>query len=235
MGDFKKYEEELSKIGVIVKARNFLVFQGYVTGIASKTGKQLTKWFEQISGSDQYKEEYERARMEQEQVQNEFEGVNERNRNVAKEKKQMKQQKDEASQFRELEENLERMKSESYRFQLYHIQKEVKAAVDGIQSAEEDLAANNENLKELEQEIKLKQADLTKTLRKKTQITFRGGFCMSSGSMGSQLKATAGPPSVKRFKKSTWRPKTGRGKFAKTATLRYRISPMFVPRRKQTN
>ena len=42
--DFKKYEEELSKIGVIVKARNFLVFQGDVTNIAGKTGKQLTKW-----------------------------------------------------------------------------------------------------------------------------------------------------------------------------------------------
>ena len=39
-----EYEEELSKIGVIVRARNFLVFQGDVTSIASKTGKQLTKW-----------------------------------------------------------------------------------------------------------------------------------------------------------------------------------------------
>ena len=40
----REYEEELSKIGVIVRARNFLVFQGDVTGIASKTGKELTKW-----------------------------------------------------------------------------------------------------------------------------------------------------------------------------------------------
>merc|ERR1712083_227803 len=67
----EKYEEELSKIGVIVKARNFLVFQGDVTNIAGKTGKQLTKWFEQISGSDGYRDEYERARKEQEQIQNE--------------------------------------------------------------------------------------------------------------------------------------------------------------------
>lgn len=49
------YEKRLREIGVLVKARNFLVFQGDVESIASKSPKELTQLFEQISGSDEFK------------------------------------------------------------------------------------------------------------------------------------------------------------------------------------
>ena len=38
-----KYNETLESLGMLVKARNFLVFQGDVESIASKTSKQLTQ------------------------------------------------------------------------------------------------------------------------------------------------------------------------------------------------
>eukprot|EP01084_Bolivina_argentea_P186866 322003_1 len=168
--DFKQYEETLSTIGVIVRARNFLVFQGDVTGIAQKTGKQLTKWFEQISGSIAHKQQYDALRIEQEQIQNEFEGVNERNRNLAREKKQMKQQKDEANSYKTMQSDLVTLKSEYYRFQLYHIVNDVAAAKDDITAVDGAMDAINLSLEECEDEIKLKQADLGKTLRRKTTI-----------------------------------------------------------------
>lgn len=49
----------LKKLGVLVKARNFLIFQGDVESIASKTPIELTKLIEQISGSDEHRDEYE--------------------------------------------------------------------------------------------------------------------------------------------------------------------------------
>ncbi|CAM9845835.1 unnamed protein product [Laminaria digitata] len=49
------YEKRLRSIGVLVKARNFLVFQGDVESIASKSPKELTQLFEQISGADEFK------------------------------------------------------------------------------------------------------------------------------------------------------------------------------------
>ena len=49
------YEKLLRSIGVLVKARNFLVFQGDVESIASKSPKELTQLFEQISGADEFK------------------------------------------------------------------------------------------------------------------------------------------------------------------------------------
>lgn len=50
---WESYEKRLRSIGVLVKARNFLVFQGDVESIASKSPKELTQLFEQISGSDE--------------------------------------------------------------------------------------------------------------------------------------------------------------------------------------
>merc|ERR1712048_1192966 len=84
---------------------------------------------------------------------------------------QMKQQKDEANEFKKCEEDLEKIKCEYYKYQLYHIKKDTLLARQSIEDADNKIDEENENLKELEQEIKLKQADLTKTLRKKTQIT----------------------------------------------------------------
>ena len=58
---FKQYEVKLASIGVLLKARNFLVFQGDVEGMARKSPKQLVEMFENISGSAELKEEYDMA------------------------------------------------------------------------------------------------------------------------------------------------------------------------------
>lgn len=58
---FKQYEAKLASIGVLLKARNFLVFQGDVESMARKNPKQLVEMFENLSGSAELKEEYENA------------------------------------------------------------------------------------------------------------------------------------------------------------------------------
>lgn len=44
------YLGELQKLGINVKAKNFLVFQGAVESIAMKNPKEMTQLFEEISG-----------------------------------------------------------------------------------------------------------------------------------------------------------------------------------------
>lgn len=44
------YLSKLEKLGINVKAKNFLVFQGAVENIAMKTPKERTSLFEEISG-----------------------------------------------------------------------------------------------------------------------------------------------------------------------------------------
>lgn len=44
-----EYNAELEKIGVLVKSKNFLVFQGTVESLAMKNAKERTAMFEEIS------------------------------------------------------------------------------------------------------------------------------------------------------------------------------------------
>ena len=55
---FETYSDRLSDLGLNLKAKNFLVFQGDVESIAERSPKELTALFEQISGSDAFKEDY---------------------------------------------------------------------------------------------------------------------------------------------------------------------------------
>ena len=55
----QQYNESLEAENILIKARNFLVFQGDVEAIASQSPRDLTKLIEQISGSLEYRAEYE--------------------------------------------------------------------------------------------------------------------------------------------------------------------------------
>lgn len=52
----------MQEINLLVKARNFLVFQGDVESLSTKSPKQLSELFEQISTSDEVREEYDEAK-----------------------------------------------------------------------------------------------------------------------------------------------------------------------------
>ena len=45
----EEYSESLEQIGIIMKSKNFLVFQGQVESIAMKNAKERTAIFEEIS------------------------------------------------------------------------------------------------------------------------------------------------------------------------------------------
>lgn len=51
---------ELRKIGLDVKAGNFLIPQGYIACVAMKKPKDLTAMFEKITNSNEYKADYDR-------------------------------------------------------------------------------------------------------------------------------------------------------------------------------
>ena len=45
----EEYSAALEKIGVLMKSKNFLVFQGQVESIAMKNAKERTAMFEEMS------------------------------------------------------------------------------------------------------------------------------------------------------------------------------------------
>ena len=60
------YQAELEKIGIYLRAKNFLVYQGQVESIATKNAKELTQMLEEVSRSGELKEDYDRLKAEME-------------------------------------------------------------------------------------------------------------------------------------------------------------------------
>jgi structural maintenance of chromosome 1 len=96
---FAKYVAVLEKQNILVKARNFLVFQGDVEQVASQSPKDLTHLIEQISGSLELKAEYDRLKALQETA-TESTALNfNKKKTIHAEMKQFKEQKVEAERY----------------------------------------------------------------------------------------------------------------------------------------
>jgi structural maintenance of chromosome 1 len=96
------YNAALVGHNILVKAKNFLVFQGDVEAVAAQSPKDLARLIEQISGSLELAGEYDRAKEEQERAtENATSNFNKR-RGINGEIKQYKEQKTEADRYEKL-------------------------------------------------------------------------------------------------------------------------------------
>lgn len=93
------YNASLVSHNILVKAKNFLVFQGDVEAVASQSPRELSRLIEQISGSLELASEYEKAKEAQERATENATFNFTKRRGIAGEIKQYKEQKSEADRF----------------------------------------------------------------------------------------------------------------------------------------
>ena len=93
-----------------------LCLQGDVESIASKNPKELTALFEQISGSEDLKREYEDLEEKKARAEEKSALVYQKKRTVVMERKQKKEQKEEAEKHLRLQDQLVRTIRFLYKF-----------------------------------------------------------------------------------------------------------------------
>ena len=99
---YSAYNAALIQHNILVKAKNFLVFQGDVEAVASQSPKELARLIDQISGSLELAPEYEKAKDALERATENATFNFTRRRGIAGEIKQYKEQKGEADRFESL-------------------------------------------------------------------------------------------------------------------------------------
>ncbi|KAG1472974.1 hypothetical protein G6F56_001225 [Rhizopus delemar] len=119
---YSHYNLSLEKENILVKAKNFLVFQGDVESVASQSPKDLTRLIEQISGSWDHKDEYERAKVEMDQATENSAHAFIKKRGLAGEIKQYEAQKKEAENFEEKVKDRRECVLQYLLWKLYHIE-----------------------------------------------------------------------------------------------------------------
>ncbi|EJD42066.1 hypothetical protein AURDEDRAFT_168856 [Auricularia subglabra TFB-10046 SS5] len=135
------YNAALESQNILVKAKNFLVFQGDVEAIASQSPKDLSRLIEQISGSLELAGEYERAKAAQERaVENATFNFTKR-RGIVGEIRQFREQKQEADRFEKLVEEREHAVLQRLLWKLYHIEERIEDNTRAIKTQSMALAA----------------------------------------------------------------------------------------------
>ena len=123
---FADYEKELGTIGVLLKARNFLVFQGDVESIARKTPKELVEMLEQISTSAELRGPYDDAQKSKDEAEQATIFAYNKQKGFKSERRLLKDQKEEAQRFHQLLERRSSLQTDMYLWQLYHIHMDMK-------------------------------------------------------------------------------------------------------------
>ncbi|NXE68839.1 SMC1B protein, partial [Calcarius ornatus] len=151
------YIFELEKVGILVKARNCLIFQGTVESIAMKKPKERTQLFEQISNSWEYAEDYEQKKKKMQQADQDAQFNYNKKKSVAAERKQARIEKEEAEHYQMLIKELDEERIQLQLFQLYHNEKQIGFLKNNLEEKNMEAYIKKEALSTAEDSFKVKK------------------------------------------------------------------------------
>lgn len=161
---------ELEKVGIIVKARNCLVFQGEVESIAMKKPKERTHLFEQISNSLEFAELYEKTKKAMLQAEEDTQFSYNRKKNVAVERKQARMEKEEADFYKDIQQQVRDGKVRLQLFQLFYNENKLESLLKNLEEKQVDTNSQKEQLAHSESELKEAKRVLGRVNRELQQI-----------------------------------------------------------------
>ena len=161
----QKYNSVLESHNILIKARNFLVFQGDVEAIASQSPKDLTKLIEQISGSFEYKAEYDRLKNEQEKASENSTFNFHQKRSINSELKQYQDQKKESDVYDRKVAEREQVILNQIMWKLYHLQAFMDATQENHDAKSGQVEKLTTEIAKAEQKLKVAEKDRAKVLK----------------------------------------------------------------------
>ncbi|VDB88229.1 unnamed protein product [Peniophora sp. CBMAI 1063] len=153
-----EYTNALRAHNILVKAKNFLVFQGDVEAVASQSPKDLTRLIEQIAGSLELEKEYEDAKKAQDNATEKATAHFAKRRGITGEVRAYKEQKGEADKFEARVQDKVEATLRLFLYKLYHIGQKLDTSRETIEAR----APKLKDLREAKEEADDKLADARK-------------------------------------------------------------------------
>ena len=150
---WQQYEEHLMEINVLVQARNFLVFQGDVEGLARKTPAELTALLEEISGSRALAADYDAAAAATAAAEQDTLFGLQQKKGLRSERKLLQEQKQEAERFDRLQLHKRNLQTDLYLWLLYHLEQDRGEREQALDQAQEELQELQQQEQEAAQEL----------------------------------------------------------------------------------
>uniref|UniRef100_A0A672K7D2 Structural maintenance of chromosomes protein 1B-like n=2 Tax=Sinocyclocheilus grahami TaxID=75366 RepID=A0A672K7D2_SINGR len=165
-----KYTGELEKIGIVVKAKNCLVYQGAVESIAMMNAKERTKMFERISSSGELSAEYDAKLAALQKAKEDTQFHFNRKKAATAEKKQVFKDKTEAEKYQALVDEHRENKLQLTLFQLFHNEKKIDAQSESLRDMQDAAAQQKNSLDVYEQTVKAQKKDHGRMNRELQQL-----------------------------------------------------------------
>ncbi|KAL8278439.1 hypothetical protein RQP46_009129 [Phenoliferia psychrophenolica] len=162
---YKKYNAQLEAFNILVKAKNFLVFQGDVEAVAAQSPKDLAKLIDQISGSLDLKDAYDKAAAELEKATEQSVQQHGRRKGVNGEIKQYKEMKKEAERWATLEAEKEAATIQLLLWKLYHIDQGISTHANTIADLNQQLTKLREDHSTFDEAQKGAKKDVAKAVK----------------------------------------------------------------------
>ncbi|KAI3628917.1 SMC1 [Malassezia furfur] len=137
------YNQRLEQLNILVKARNFLVFQGDVEAIAAQCSKDLSEVVDEVSGSRALAGEYDAARAAYDASVAHSSALVTKRKNLLAEVRAFRQQKEAADRLDAVKLELHAHLVQQVLWRLYHIHEITEIHTDWIEAH----AARNEQLR----------------------------------------------------------------------------------------
>ncbi|EFX81640.1 hypothetical protein DAPPUDRAFT_211085 [Daphnia pulex] len=169
MVNSSRYFAELEKLGMNVKAKNFLVFQGAVENIAMKNPKERTALLEEISGSGALKENYDRLKAELLKAEEAIQFTLLKKKGIVADRNEARKEKEETEKYQKLRKDLAAEKVSFFLFKLFHCEKDINAAREDLIKKKRELGkveGRKGKAEEILREKKKEQTTVGKELAK---------------------------------------------------------------------
>ncbi|OAF71099.1 Structural maintenance of chromosomes protein 1 [Intoshia linei] len=125
-----EYSQRLQDVGIVMKMKNFLVFQGQVESIALKNAKERRIMVEEMSRSIEFKEDYELKKDIFEKSSRELDYIVNKKTNLVSVIRMVKLEKVETENFLKLKNNLENAHLMFHLFKIYQVTKVIDSLKD---------------------------------------------------------------------------------------------------------
>ncbi|OIR59177.1 MAG: structural maintenance of chromosomes protein 1 [Amphiamblys sp. WSBS2006] len=146
---YAEYAQRLEERNILIKARNFFVFQGDVEGVGMKTPREITELVEKICGSDAHKGEYDKKKDAYSQTVEEMNGVFAKKKEMALETRRLKEQKEALSKMSVLREELSSLQRRYFLYRLFHLEERAKGFIGEIDKKRTQLNGVRKSIDEL--------------------------------------------------------------------------------------
>lgn len=149
-----EYSAVLKSENILIKAKNFLVFQGDVEQIASQSPMDLTKLIETVSGSVEYAKDYDSLKDKLEDLHERSNAIFQKKRMLNSEFKRYKEQKVESDKFEKKSKENQKLILFSKLAQLYHFENQKNELIDKLELFNNDLKKSETSVKKNESSLK---------------------------------------------------------------------------------